>query len=104
MRPYAPIKLVKNNVNSDDIGVESIYARRVDHVIRQSAEARVPPAVKMVGEKPPNVSEQMRTRQRGDLVPEDTAGWFLARGKAGNPVEVFEALRIDVYFRIRMLG
>src|SRR5579872_6216056 len=79
-------KTGKNNVNGDGIGIQAIDSRGI-HQVRNDAPATIAPAPHVVGQKPPQVCEQVRAGQSGDAMP-----------KHPPEVEVFYARAIDVKF------
>jgi hypothetical protein len=69
--PSSLIKLVKNDLDDNHVRIETIDSRRIHQIRSNSARVLVPP-LPVIGNEPPKVFEQMRSRNIGDFVPQDT--------------------------------
>src|SRR5690242_6499417 len=76
----------KKNVNRDHICVEAINPRGINQV-RNNSPAAISPASHVIGQKPPQVSEQIRPRQSVDSMPNHAA-----------KVDILDAHAVDVKF------
>jgi hypothetical protein len=57
LRPNPFIKLMKDNVNHNHIGVRAIDSRRIYEIGANSAGAPIPPPLPVIGQEPPKVFE-----------------------------------------------
>src|SRR3979490_1818587 len=62
-------KLRKNDVNGNEIGIQTIRACSVDDIVPETAEAAIPPTPQMIGSEPPQKINEVRSRNSGNLVP-----------------------------------
>ena len=81
-RPNPLIKRVKDDVDHNDVGIHAIDPRRIDEIGTDASGAPVPPPLPLIGKEPPEILEQMRTGNGGNLVPSDGTGqvrWHIGR-------------------------
>ena len=88
----------KNDVNGDDVGVRTIDAGAEHQIVTHAAKGAIETARDAVGEIPPGVIQQVRTRKFRNAMPYELAGvsiaYFLAvdmdfeiAGKALDPFQ-----------------
>jgi hypothetical protein len=65
------IEFAKNDMNHDHVGIQAVDSRRIDEIGANSVGALIPPSLPLVGKEPPKVSEQVRSGNIGDLMPQD---------------------------------
>ncbi len=63
------IKLMKQDVNNDRVGIHTIDTRRVRDVRPKVRIVGVIPSHQVISDEPPYELEQMRSGDRWDLVP-----------------------------------
>jgi len=84
-RLHLPKKLRKNDMNGNEIGIQTIRAGGVDNIVAETAEAAIPPAPKMIGCEPPEKINEVRSRNSGNPVPSNS-----------RKIEVFDPLAVNV--------
>ena len=94
----ASIKFMEDNVNCDDVGIQSVDARRIHNVEDQAPIAGIPPPPNLVCQEPPKISKQMRSGQSGNSVPKDAARLLFSRMVVQYSRKIGESLRVNVYF------
>ena len=65
-------KTLEQNVNGDGICIQTIDSWRINHVWNDAA-ATIEPAPKVIGYKPPQISEQVRAGQSRNSMPNHPA-------------------------------
>jgi hypothetical protein len=96
---------MKNHMNHNHIRIQAIDTRRVDKIGMNSPQPSVSPSLPSVGEKPPKIVDQMRTRYGGDFVPKNGAWRVLCRAKdRPQPFNTLNPLRVNMDFPFVLVG
>ena len=100
MAMNALIKFMEDDMNRDDIGVQSVDARRIHDVVDQAPVVDIPPPPNLICQEPPEVPKQMRPGQSGNFVPKNTARLLFSRMVVQYPRKIGELLRVNMYFGV----
>ncbi len=75
----------EHDVDGDQIGIPAVGSGRINQVARDSAKMGIPPAPHMVGRKPPNKIDQVRTVNLRNAVPSHA-----------REIDIFHALAVNM--------
>jgi hypothetical protein len=89
---------MKNNVDYDDISIETIDSGRINQVTSNTARNSISAPFPMVGNKPPSVLEKVGTGDSWHVVPHDFALRRAQRGRLGSDsLDLFYFLGVQMY-------
>jgi len=87
---------MEERVNNDNIGVQTINARRKNEVASNSAHPTIPSAANPIQQEPSEKLQNMGTRDGGNFMPDNALGVLRASDAGLSQFEAFNALRIKV--------
>src|SRR5215472_5075162 len=94
LRPHSLVELFKHNMNLNHIGVPGIDPRRKHQVGRKSFKPGIPPPLERIGNKPPQVLNQVWSWDGHNRMPTDAASSGVLRLIQWRQKEVLNALGI----------
>src|SRR6266850_881452 len=85
-------------MNNDHIVVRRIDSGAPDEIEGSTAEKRVRPTPQAIEIKPARKLQQMRSRDRGNFVPEDASGSGRENTAGMTDGEIVDAIRVEMNF------
>jgi hypothetical protein len=87
---------MEERVNDDDVGVQTIDARRNDEIETKTTDAAIPRAEERIQKNPGQESQEMRTGDGRNFVPGDGPGaWRVCDAQLSND-KALDALSIEM--------